>query len=55
MPSGSKKSDYDPEQYERQLEYSRAWKAANAEKVRKYNAEYNRNRRNKRKTKTAPV
>lgn len=44
MPSGSKKADYDPEQYEKQLQHSRDWKTANRERVRKYNREYRRER-----------
>lgn len=48
MPSGSRKDDYDPEQYEKQLAHARAWKRRNADRVREYNREYNARRRKRR-------
>lgn len=48
MPSGSRKDDFKPEQYERQLAHARAWKERNKERVAKYNREYSRKRRDRR-------
>lgn len=45
MPSGSRKEDYTPEQYAKQLKHSRDWKERNREKVRKANREYMRAKR----------
>ncbi len=46
MPSGSKKEDYaDPEQYEKQLAHSRAWKQRNRDRVKRYNRAYNLRKR----------
>lgn len=47
MPSGSRKQDYDDEQYTKQLAHSRAWKKANRERVLKYNRDYNARRRSR--------
>lgn len=45
MPSGSKKEDYTPEQYEKQLGHSQSWKDKNKEHIRLYNKKYNERRR----------